>query len=74
MSHRHCPAKHGQPCICWTDPAFIRMPADFHLQTAYWRNRARRERAHNHDGTDPWTGLTITELDQELIEDREATR
>lgn len=56
-----------------SDPrAPIPMPDDFALQVAYWRLRTRRERAEANGGTDPWTGQTTEELDQERIEGKNA--
>ena len=56
-----------------TDPrALIPMPDDFALQVAYWANRTRRERAEANGGTDPWSGKTVEELDQERIEEKNA--
>lgn len=49
-SPSRCPAVHGGTCICFTDPAFIPMPADFAQQVAYWRDRARQERAEKTGG------------------------
>ena len=48
----------------------VPMPDDFALQVAYWRNHARRFRTQTNDGTDPWTGMTTEELDQERFEEK----